>query len=161
MTCFSLSQTLLLMLYAHICSAKKDYLMKLSDRQDDMKVNRPVRYLVFPKGSTFSLALCTQIKALTPDEDVFTEAVNWAISYDLPTSESAESSSEESSEERKPPGIILVRRRRSEFFSKLEQVFYTLGFDGRACILRTLCEVGRPDVLSGGILGEILQLIFT
>ncbi|XP_076237895.1 uncharacterized protein LOC143181398 [Calliopsis andreniformis] len=46
-------------------------------------LSRRRRYVVFPEGSTFSIALCLTVHTLTPD-DVFTEGVNWGISYDLP-----------------------------------------------------------------------------
>ncbi|XP_076682203.1 uncharacterized protein LOC143376159 [Andrena cerasifolii] len=46
-------------------------------------LSRRKRYVVFPEGSTFSIALCLTVSTLTT-EDLFTEGVNWGISYDLP-----------------------------------------------------------------------------
>ncbi|XP_031845481.1 uncharacterized protein LOC116432545 isoform X2 [Nomia melanderi] len=57
-----------------------------SDRRassDEKFLSRKRRYVVFPEGSTFSIALCMTMHTLTPD-DIFTEGVNWGISYDLP-----------------------------------------------------------------------------
>ncbi|XP_017758790.1 PREDICTED: uncharacterized protein LOC108549784 [Eufriesea mexicana] len=53
-----------------------------SDR--DARLSRKKRYVVFPEGSTFSIALCLTVHTLTPDDNIFTEGVNWGISYDLP-----------------------------------------------------------------------------
>ncbi|XP_060814692.1 uncharacterized protein LOC132906480 [Bombus pascuorum] len=64
-----------------ICVLLSDYQVN-SDR--DARLSRKKRYVVFPEGSTFSIALCLTVHTLTPDDDIFTEGVNWGISYDLP-----------------------------------------------------------------------------
>ncbi|XP_058792440.1 uncharacterized protein LOC131664956 isoform X2 [Phymastichus coffea] len=46
-------------------------------------LTRRKRYVVFPEGSSFSIALCMTVHTLTPD-NIFTEGLNWGISYDLP-----------------------------------------------------------------------------
>ncbi|XP_033199360.1 uncharacterized protein LOC117161732 [Bombus vancouverensis nearcticus] len=64
-----------------ICVLLRDYQVN-SDR--DTRLSRKKRYVVFPEGSTFSIALCLTVHTLTPDDNIFTEGVNWGISYDLP-----------------------------------------------------------------------------
>ncbi|CAL7939722.1 unnamed protein product [Xylocopa violacea] len=49
----------------------------------DTRLSRRRRYVVFPEGSSFSVALCITMNTLSSD-DIFTEGVNWGISYDLP-----------------------------------------------------------------------------
>ncbi|XP_053996788.1 uncharacterized protein LOC128886169 [Hylaeus anthracinus] len=63
-----------------LCVAVSDYQVS-SDRNTTL--SRRKRYVVFPEGSTFSIALCVSVHTLSPD-DIFTEGVNWGISYDLP-----------------------------------------------------------------------------
>ncbi|CAK9806996.1 hypothetical protein ANTPLA_LOCUS5112 [Anthophora plagiata] len=63
-----------------LCILAGDYQVN-SDQ--DTRLSRKRRYVVFPEGSTFSIALCLTFHTLTPD-NIFTEGVNWGISYDLP-----------------------------------------------------------------------------
>ncbi|KOX71217.1 hypothetical protein WN51_04241 [Melipona quadrifasciata] len=64
-----------------ICVLLSNYQVN-SDR--DARLSRKRRYVVFPEGSTFSVALCLTTHTETPDDDIFTEGINWGISYDLP-----------------------------------------------------------------------------
>ncbi|KAK0171867.1 hypothetical protein PV328_005260 [Microctonus aethiopoides] len=50
---------------------------------EERYLSRRKRYVVFPEGSSFSIALCMTVHTLTPD-NIFTEGLNWGISYDLP-----------------------------------------------------------------------------
>ncbi|XP_043259100.1 uncharacterized protein LOC122401189 [Colletes gigas] len=63
-----------------LCIAASDYQV---DSDGNVTLSRRKRYVVFPEGSTFSIALCVTVHTLTPD-NIFTEGVNWGISYDLP-----------------------------------------------------------------------------
>lgn len=61
------------------------------------------------------MALCVTVKLLTPDYDIFTEAINWALTYDLPESvEDYDKNLYGSS----PP--ILARKKRSDLYKKME-----------------------------------------
>ncbi|XP_015439516.1 PREDICTED: uncharacterized protein LOC107194410 [Dufourea novaeangliae] len=62
-----------------LCIVASDYQVS----SDGKSLLRRRRYVVFPEGSTFSVALCLTVHTLTPDT-IFTEGVNWGISYDLP-----------------------------------------------------------------------------
>ncbi|XP_076173029.1 uncharacterized protein LOC143149498 [Ptiloglossa arizonensis] len=63
-----------------LCIAACDYRVS---SEENASLSRRKRYVVFPEGSTFSIALCLTVHTLTPD-NIFTEGVNWGISYDLP-----------------------------------------------------------------------------
>ena len=77
-----------------------------SENERERTLSRRKRYVVFPEGSSFSvseswrilddnycffivilfwnqIALCMTVHTLTPD-NIFTEGLNWGISYDLP-----------------------------------------------------------------------------
>ncbi|KAK7602837.1 hypothetical protein V9T40_006811 [Parthenolecanium corni] len=116
---------------------------------------RKKRYAVFPEGSTFTVAICVTLKLLTPDYDIFSEAVNWALTYDLPGSVADYDRILYGSS---PP--IQARRKRSNFFKKLETFMNKRGLNGRACILRSLCEVTQllPD--NDGFLEAVIKLLF-
>lgn len=61
------------------------------------------------------MAICVTLKLLTPDYDIFTEAVNWALTYDLPESVS---DYEKNLYGSSPP--VQARKKRSNFFKKVE-----------------------------------------
>ncbi|KYQ53405.1 hypothetical protein ALC60_07471 [Trachymyrmex zeteki] len=205
----------------------------LSEYEADDKyqnLSRKRRYVVFPEGSTFSdriimqfnilqIALCLTVHTLTPD-DVFTEGLNWGISYDLPNESkpALEPFLELRNDKHKTsnkhdrygstmianrygalnsgwnnnvrqhfvPGkkkyskseyYYLQRRHRRELYNKLEvimnlHIIYTfteiflfsfrMGFDGRTCILRALCEASQQLMPKGNtLIEEMMRISFS
>ncbi|XP_069696608.1 uncharacterized protein [Periplaneta americana] len=56
----------------------------------------------------------------------------------------------------------MHRRHRRELYNKLVPVLSMLGLDGKACILRALCEAGqRPRGSKGSFAEELLHSVFT
>ncbi|XP_078052265.1 uncharacterized protein LOC144478338 [Augochlora pura] len=173
---------------------------------DGGSLSRRRRYVVFPEGSTFSIALCMTMHTLTPD-DIFTEGVNWGISYDLPNEskpilepflqlrkdqmkpankygnygsygnnqpdKNAVSYPGWSSYDKhhfkpgkrkyyKPDYYYLQRRHRRDLYSKLETIMNAMNFDGRACVLRALCEASQRLVPKGNTLvEEMIRISFS
>ncbi|XP_014228580.1 uncharacterized protein LOC106653595 [Trichogramma pretiosum] len=161
---------------------------------------RRKRYIVFPEGSSFSIALCLTIHTLTSD-NIFTEGVNWGISYDLPNETKPElepylSLRRRKDEEHEKEGktrrkntlragqtyhhdeleydrraharyrregdhYYLQRRHRRDLYSKVEVVINAMGLDGRACVLRALCEASRRLRPRGAsLVEEMLRIVF-
>uniref|UniRef100_A0A904A3R1 Secreted protein n=1 Tax=Anopheles quadriannulatus TaxID=34691 RepID=A0A904A3R1_ANOQN len=56
-----------------------------------------------------------------------------------------------------PPGLKITRR---DVHQSLESMIMSHGFDGRACILRTFCEVSKAMTPKSGILFKLFKLIF-
>uniref|UniRef100_A0A182VYI2 Uncharacterized protein n=1 Tax=Anopheles minimus TaxID=112268 RepID=A0A182VYI2_9DIPT len=56
-----------------------------------------------------------------------------------------------------PPGLKITRR---DVHQSLESMIMAHGFDGRACILRTFCEVSKVMTPKSGILFKLFRLIF-
>ncbi|XP_065562338.1 uncharacterized protein LOC136028426 isoform X2 [Artemia franciscana] len=48
-----------------------------------------------------------------------------------------------------------------QIFRTLESVLSTMGVDGRACLLRTICELQSNPIMNSGLIGEILMLVLT
>ncbi|XP_018051496.1 PREDICTED: uncharacterized protein LOC108689286 [Atta colombica] len=179
----------------------------LSEYEADDKyrtnLSRKRRYVVFPEGSTFSIALCLTVHTLTPD-DVFTEGLNWGISYDLPNeSKSAlepflelRNDKHKTSNKhnrysstmianrygtlnsewnnnvkqhfvpkkkyRKSEYYYLQRRHRRELYNKLEVIMNAMGFDGRMCVLRALCEASQQLMPKGNtLIEEMMRISFS
>ncbi|XP_033610442.1 uncharacterized protein LOC111872145 isoform X2 [Cryptotermes secundus] len=85
------------------------------DGVNDMPtLSRRKRYIVFPEGSTFSIAFCTTWKTLTDDLDIYTIGLNWAISYELPN----QTIRDPETHRIVPP--FHLRRRRGELYQRLE-----------------------------------------
>ncbi|XP_014207331.1 uncharacterized protein LOC106638590 [Copidosoma floridanum] len=169
---------------------------------------RRKRYVVFPEGSSFSIALCLTVHTLTPD-NIFTEGVNWGISYDLPNESKPEldpflqlrrdrvrtklkyhapaggGENDHHHGNRQPnyygsslsklDGVgktayhgdadehhyYLQRRYRRNLYNKLEVVVDAMGFDGRRCVLRALCEASRRLMPRGKTLvEEMIRVVF-
>uniref|UniRef100_A0A182QSA4 Secreted protein n=1 Tax=Anopheles farauti TaxID=69004 RepID=A0A182QSA4_9DIPT len=56
-----------------------------------------------------------------------------------------------------PPGLKITRR---DVHQSVESMIMSHGFDGRACILRTFCEVSKVMTPKSGILFKLFKLIF-
>ncbi|XP_052863498.1 uncharacterized protein LOC128270133 [Anopheles cruzii] len=56
-----------------------------------------------------------------------------------------------------PPGLKITRR---DVHQSLESMIMAHGFDGRACILRTFCELSKAMTPRSGILFKLLKLVF-
>ncbi|XP_058792439.1 uncharacterized protein LOC131664956 isoform X1 [Phymastichus coffea] len=152
-------------------------------------LTRRKRYVVFPEGSSFSIALCMTVHTLTPD-NIFTEGLNWGISYDLPNESKPELAPLLRPRDDAPgygaaepgqwdahgkyylmPGAkkyyradhhYLQRRHRRDLYGKLEVVIDAMGFHGRSCVLRALCEASQRFVPRGNsLLEEMMRIVFT
>ncbi|KAI4486459.1 hypothetical protein M0804_005829 [Polistes exclamans] len=177
-----------------------------ADSDRDSPHSRRKRYVVFPEGSSFSIALCMTVHTLTPD-NIFTEGVNWGISYDLPNESKPalepflqlrndrvkiankygslknglqsgnknafeytgwnvpgkyvqfSSSSGKKRKGYKADYYYLQRRHRRDLYNKLEVIMNSMGFDGRSCVLRALCEASQRLMPKGNTLVEEMMRI--
>ncbi|XP_044018774.1 uncharacterized protein LOC122859348 [Aphidius gifuensis] len=170
-------------------------------------LSRRKRYVVFPEGSSFSIALCMTMKTLSADP-IFTEGVNWGISYDLPNETKAElkpflqlrkdkikpisgkyqyqdkinhelmnknlfkydnwnkvdknyyyDNSKQYYYNKKTNNDYIKRRHRRDLYNKLEVIMNAMGFNGRSCILRALCEASQRLMPKGNTLVEEMMRI--
>ncbi|KDR23471.1 uncharacterized protein LOC110837223 [Zootermopsis nevadensis] len=122
---------------------------------DMVTLSRGKRYIVFPEGSTFSVAFCTTWKTLTDDLDIYTIGLNWAISYELPNQTIRDTETHRIV----PP--FTLRRRRREFYLRLEAAMDAAGIEGRSCIKRALCETAQRLIPKASILEELLRILFS
>lgn len=49
---------------------------------------------------------------------------------------------------------------REDAFARIEESINGFGLDGQACVLRLLCEINARPLLNGGLLGDVINLIF-
>lgn len=124
------------------------------DINDVTTHSRRKRYLVFPDGSTFSIAFCVQWGILDSDPLIFTEAVNWAVSYELPNQTIRDPDT------KRLVVPYILRRNRRELYHKLETAMHSAGLDGRACINRALCEATQRLKSRESFSQEMLRVMF-
>ncbi|GFG34797.1 hypothetical protein Cfor_10372 [Coptotermes formosanus] len=116
--------------------------------------SRRKRYVVFPEGSTYSVAFCLQWGLFSNDNNIFTEAVNWALSYDLPNA------TIRTPDTKRLVVPYILRRNRRDLYQSLEVAMNSAGLEGRTCIERGLCEAAQRLKPRGSLGEEILRVVF-
>ncbi|KAG8226978.1 hypothetical protein J437_LFUL000283, partial [Ladona fulva] len=125
---------------------------------DSKLITRKRRYVTFPEGSSLAVVFC--LTTATPIMgDIFTHGIGFGSSYDLPNETNYLSS--ESQPHYGPEYIIIPQRRRDRraIYQQIEVALDSAGFDGHACMLRTLCEATTRLSSRRGLLEEMLRVI--
>ncbi|CAG9772595.1 unnamed protein product [Ceutorhynchus assimilis] len=98
------------------------------------------------------LNLIFHLMGLTPGIDLFSLNINWGLSWDLPNDTAPLLDAYKPAQK---------RRNRRELYGKVEKVLTSMGYDGRSCVLRSLCEAEHRFLEVEDSLGHnILSLIF-
>ncbi|XP_037929889.1 uncharacterized protein LOC119686397 [Teleopsis dalmanni] len=125
-------------------------------------LKRPKRYLSFPEGSTLTVAVCFTVGIIgNPRYDYMSFGLNWGTGYDLPNNSWILNHLHGFS--RHPVPIAALRRRtRRALYQEVEMFIDNMGYDGRDCVLRALCEsrqfFQKPKM---GMIGEMMRVIFS
>ncbi|EGI67936.1 hypothetical protein G5I_03388, partial [Acromyrmex echinatior] len=99
----------------------------------------------------FQLVYCLTIGAYGRDGDLVL-GLTAALAWELPNKVNSKISN------------LLHRRSRSVVYPKMEAFLQSIGFDGRSCVMRALCEAGQRDPVQigrGSFVQELLHAIFT
>ncbi|XP_063219035.1 uncharacterized protein LOC134529161 [Bacillus rossius redtenbacheri] len=120
-------------------------------------LSRSKRYVVFPEGSTFVMGICSTFSTIIyPPNSIWTQSLDMYLGYDLPNETYHEQ-----------PGLGALspgagrRRSRRELYHGVEVVMDNYGLNGRACVLRTICESAQRLVPRSSMLVEMLRSMFT
>ncbi|CAH1974898.1 unnamed protein product [Acanthoscelides obtectus] len=85
---------------------------------------------------------------------IFTESIAWGLAYELPNDT-------RSLEELIGSKYMIKRRNRRDLYSKMETILDSAGYDGRSCVLRSLCEATyRFLPKEDNLLHHILKIVF-
>ncbi|CAG4935767.1 unnamed protein product [Colias eurytheme] len=128
---------------------------------DSTVLSRRKRYVAFPEGSSFSCAGCFTVgtlgqPAISSSPGIFTFGLNWGIAYELPNV------TETAYAYRRKKKPLMQRRSRRDLYEKLELIIDNMGYNGRQCILKTLCETTQRIVPHGeNMIEEIFRTLFT
>ncbi|XP_065157094.1 uncharacterized protein [Atheta coriaria] len=116
---------------------------------------RHKRYIAFPEGASLSIAICMTSQAIIRPSEFITEGLNWGISYDLPNSSAI-------LEDYKTPGGFVRRRRsRRDLYQKMELIMDSMGYNGKQCVLRALCEAAAMFISNHEEIGLLEKSIMT
>ncbi|CAG9791037.1 unnamed protein product [Diatraea saccharalis] len=127
-------------------------------------LSRRKRYVTFPEGSSFSCAGCMTVgligqPAPATVPGTFTFGLNWGIAYELPNATETLALYHQKYKFKK---AMTQRRSRRDLYQKLEIILENIGYKGRDCILKTLCETKHRIVPNGGnMIEEMFRTIFT
>ncbi|KAJ0174996.1 hypothetical protein K1T71_009137 [Dendrolimus kikuchii] len=128
-------------------------------------LSRRKRYVAFPEGSSFSCACCMTVGVIgqpapTTSPGTFTFGLNWGIAYELPNA--TETARFFKINHRRKIKPMQQRRSRRELYQKMETIMDKMGYDGRQCILKTLCETTQRLVPHGNnMIEEMFRTLFT
>ncbi|CAG9772594.1 unnamed protein product [Ceutorhynchus assimilis] len=127
----------------------------LGIKNDGLVKSRRKRYVAFPEGSTFIATLCLTWNIVGRTENIFVEGLNWGISYDLPNATTVMQVFNTNK-------FAHKRRQRRDLYNRIESVLENMGFEGKPCIYRAMCEsarkLNRNDL---PLAQEILRKFFT
>ncbi|KAI9580248.1 hypothetical protein GQX74_000241 [Glossina fuscipes] len=145
-------------------SPSSPLLTTLTQRQQAQEhlLSRPKRYLSFPEGSSFSVAVCFTVGIIgNPRFDYMSFGLNWGVAYDLPNTTWILNHLRGFG---KHPAPLATwhRRNRRNLYKEIEIVMDNMGYNGRDCVLRALCESRqyfRQQKMS--MIGEMLRTIFS
>ncbi|CAH1113414.1 unnamed protein product [Psylliodes chrysocephalus] len=85
---------------------------------------------------------------------IFTESLAWGLAYDLPNDT-------KSIADFLGPKFLAKRRNRRDLYGKVEKIMESLGYNGRVCVLRSLCEASNRFLpKEDNLLNYILKMIF-
>ncbi|XP_041450891.1 uncharacterized protein LOC111066965 [Drosophila obscura] len=125
-------------------------------------LSRPKRYLSFPEGSSFSVAVCFTVGLIgNPYYAYNSFGINWGVAYDLPNTTWVLQNLHGFATHPVSPAV-LRRRSRSIIYQKIETIVDNMGYNGRDCVLRTLCESRQYFQRTKlNMVGEMLRTIFS
>ncbi|XP_067619945.1 uncharacterized protein [Eurosta solidaginis] len=141
---------------------------ELEEKQSEKVLSRKRRYVAFPEGSSLAATICLTIGMIgNPQKDYMSWAENWGVAYDLPDYAWAKEHVHgfKTDEDMNKIKAVVKRRSRRDLFGKIETIIDNMGFNGHACIARTLCESSKylhdPRQGRGNMMTEIVKTIFS
>ncbi|KAH8382083.1 hypothetical protein KR009_001732 [Drosophila setifemur] len=126
------------------------------------KLSRGKRFVAFPQGSSASGAVCLTTGVIgNPNLLYLSLGINWGVAYDLPNVTWVLQNAHGWTT-KKSAKAQIKRRHRRELYGRLETMIDSMGYNGRDCILRTLCESRQYFQRTKlNMVGEMMRTIFS
>ncbi|XP_043476688.1 uncharacterized protein LOC122507828 [Leptopilina heterotoma] len=115
-------------------------------------VSRQIRSIGFPEGSGMGIFFAVAIPIDIPDKSV-SVSFYFEANYELPSDKNASNLEEYYNKKR--------RIDRGLAYNILKRKFESVGFPGKACLLRLICEFAEKPIHENGLIGDILHILFT
>ncbi|XP_029409136.2 uncharacterized protein LOC105232960 [Bactrocera dorsalis] len=125
-------------------------------------LSRRKRYLAFPEGTSFTTSVCITVGIIgNPYYSYMSFGLNFGMGYDLPNATWVLNQLHGLS--RRPvPMAVHHRRSKRAIYERIAEAVNNMGYSGRDCVLRALCESRQYFTRSKmGMIGEILRVIFS
>ncbi|XP_025269584.1 uncharacterized protein LOC105256071 isoform X1 [Camponotus floridanus] len=142
---------------AILCAVTSAMEMRMTDA-----MQRHVRSLSFPEDSKmglfFALAIPLDDPTSTMSVAMFLEA-----EYELPTNvtEIEQTSGDDEGRIKRNANRQRSIIDRTTIYAMLESKFESMGYPGRQCLLRSICETKRQAIhVHNGLLGDLLRIVF-
>ncbi|XP_018574422.1 uncharacterized protein LOC108913357, partial [Anoplophora glabripennis] len=101
------------------------------------------------------IAVCMTAQTGVIPPGIFTESIAWGLAYELPDNATDYKELYTSTK------YLLKRRHRRDLYGKMETIMNSMGYDGRSCILRSLCEASYKFLpRENNLLHHVLKIIF-
>ncbi|XP_055918621.1 uncharacterized protein LOC129950723 [Eupeodes corollae] len=141
-----------------------DYNQSEINGKSDQILSRKERFIAFPVGSTFTVSTCMTVGVIgNPNVNYLSLGLNWGVAYELPNITWVLDRTHGVSKVKTPMTEPVVKRRyRRDLYQKLEIIMNGMGYNGRDCVLRALCESRKffhSEKL--GMIPELIRTIFS
>ncbi|KOX71220.1 hypothetical protein WN51_04244 [Melipona quadrifasciata] len=110
-------------------------------------------YLVFPEGSNVQLVYCMTISTYTKPQGFFNIGLTAGQAWQLPSKSTLSNKLGD-----------YHRRSRRQLYRKMELLLESQGKDGKACVLKTICNAAgrsQTQIGKGHFMQEILHATFS
>ncbi|XP_046679219.1 uncharacterized protein LOC124366661 [Homalodisca vitripennis] len=129
--------------------------MESSNNSSDITrvASRRKRFIIFPRGSSLQLVYCFLTTAYGTPGGLFTIGITLGLAWEIPQDPRPYIANVSAS--------YIQRRHRRDLYPNVETFLDKYGVEGRACILRAICEARQHSRGNGSFIEEIFNTIFS
>ncbi|XP_073977342.1 uncharacterized protein [Rhodnius prolixus] len=128
-------------------------LVRSGRADDNLSLIRSKRYLTYTFNSAIGMFLAFAVPVEIPNRDIIF-SYNFEANYNLPT--------DIQMYDLTPPSrSFALAFNRTYVYRALEEYLNGLGFPGKQCIQRMVCDVTRSSLHHNGLLGHLIHILFS
>ncbi|XP_063701688.1 uncharacterized protein LOC134831799 [Culicoides brevitarsis] len=128
--------------------------------------NRTSKILIYNRGGSIRMVCGILVPTFIPKWQNINMLVNWSVGFNMPTNanewlQKFSGNANWAVTKRSMDVIEKGDDTRQRFYNFIEKEFARFGSKGHECLLRTICEVAEAPITHNGLIGELMQLVFT
>ncbi|XP_065335931.1 uncharacterized protein LOC135936870 [Cloeon dipterum] len=116
--------------------------------------SRKKRYLIFPTNSFMTLSGCLAKGGIILSPPAFVFTFDFDILFQLPNTTRVWT-------DVGPSPFKVLRKEKRDIYNGLEDMLQRQGFNGRACVLRAICEARQILGEGGTLMEDVMHAIFS